>query len=164
MTTLADLLAARPPRPRVSTGFPMLDTVLSGGFPEGLTVIVCDRDVPSPAFRAVWDWLRARPRRTSDCPGFSWGESERDDAESTRMRALLEREAIVLLRHATRHGHPPFATDEEAADVLIHAAATRDRLTMTVRKNGRERRGDTVRFTHADGVLTEVDVVPGADG
>lgn len=160
MTALDDLLARLPPRPRVSTGFPMLDAVLGGGFPEGLTVVVCHDKTSGDLLTS---WAQRLVHKADPSTGLRVQVVTRDCEERPeilRRCALAERRAVVEFVRAGAEQK----MHQREADVLLRAVAYGgDTLTVEAWKNERRPRV-TVRFDAAqDGSMAERDVVPAAD-
>lgn len=143
---------------RVPTGHPLLDAMLGGGFPEGLTVIACDDRFAVDAIAAL-----CRP-----LAGGGWSGAvmrvvllfyDPQPAGMVRRRALLHNDVYVLVRESPAEEGPD---DMRTADVFLRATASTSRLIIEAVKN-QGRPLAAVRFTTA-GALAEIDVVPSGEG
>lgn len=152
MSDLDDILARLPPRPRVPTGLAMLDAVLGGGFPDGLTIVACDDDGAVDTMASICRPLTVAPHSTRLKLLFHAHEP----IGRVRRYALLYREAFVLVREPREE----VLDDIRVADVYLRAASSNYGLIIEAVKN-QGRPLDAVRFTTA-GMIAEVDVVPAA--
>lgn len=136
---------------RVPTGHPLLDAVLGGGFPEGLTVIACDNLFAVDAITNLCRPLRFDPPRDTRLELLFHSH---DQVDRLRRYALVAGEIYVLVREP-REGS---RDDLRVADVFLRAQASRSRLVVEAVKN-QGRPLAAVRFTTV-GCLAEIDTVP----
>jgi len=130
----------------MTTGFPRLDAMLGGGFPEGLTVIACH------GFHALDRWLQGLAESPSSAPRVVWSSDPRR-AAAERQDAVRNGRFNVLVREASKEGLPP-REDVRVADTVLLASASPGGIVLTVHKNAVGEQS-AVRFTYSNGVLTE---------